>query len=253
MTMLPDKAAADLVEYIKGGRLNRRSAKIIKEFTDRYKLGSDFRNTAVFRGVGGGGHAFSKKRMLRHLVNDEPVLLQKSSYESWSLDHRIARGFAITWDENFATVLFEKKPKPNSIIAAMASPDWWDLYFDMDRLLDKLQAEYSFDIDMDDIMEDIKGFSQERELLLEPQCDKCIFKENVAWINATLDFWHKYQRLSGMPLYLSEYDDVSVPHKYYYGTYMPNEDAVELLGWGADSSKLYRHLKRRVGRTMVRV
>lgn len=244
MSMLPDKVARDLVFYKVGTRdLNRRSANILKKFTSKYDLGDDFKNTAVFRGV---DHALSDSVMLDDLVNDEPVLLRRSPQESWSVDYKVAHEFSISGGSPFSIVLFERKPKPNSMIANMASPNWWDLYFDVDNVLGDDYSSW---------MEVLEGYSsREFELLLEPQCDKCIFKENVAWIHATLDFWLEYKALSDVPVYFSEYNSSWAPEKYYYGTYFPKDDAVELLGGSVDLPKeLFKHIKRRVGRTMVRV
>ena len=103
---------------------------------------------------------------------------------------------------------------------------------------------------------------KEAELLLDPQCDKCDFKKNVAWILAPLSFWMEYSKRTGTPLMDYKFDGngetlLHGDHRvFYFGTYNSRKKAVELFqdeyGYGAVGryEEFNKFARQRVGSTM---
>lgn len=254
--VLPYDAAKWLITYkaLKHEPPGRKILKTIREFTYGHDLhkkqGVD--KSAVFRGV-------KLKRtaewVLDKLVNDTPILLRTKPYESWSVSYVAAHEFSgevgnhSGFGRHVSIVLFRKTAKPNSIIANLAGRKWWEDYLN----LREIESDPQFSKIPGLIQENLRGFDQEFELLVGPQCSKCEFKRNVAWILAPLSFWMEYEERSGVPLYEYEHWGDRV---FYFGTYNSRKKAVELFadknGYGAVgfNEEFKKFARRRVGSTM---
>ena len=269
MDILQYEAAKWLIEYktLKHKLPSRQLLETIREFTYDNRIHKHWSadKSAIFRGV---QLERSAGWLMDRLVNDTPISLKTKPYESWSVDYEIAQNFAVddhlvdTFDVLYiGIVLFRKKPKPGSIVANMIAQDWWEEYLSLEEIEDDPQ----FSKIPGEIRENLESF-REAELLVDPQCNKCEFKKNVAWIVAPLSFWMEYSERTGTALldFYPRGDNQRAEHVgrgiedlvFYFGSYQPTSKVVELFwddskaGVVEDNSKFEKFVRMRVGPTV---
>ena len=244
MDILPYDAAKWLIIYKALPKHEPPSRQILETIRDhtydnRLHTRSSAHNSPIFRGV---RLEQSGEWLLNKIVNDAPVVLKTKPYESWTLTYWAAQRHSgkfsyhsDAFGKRVSIVLFNKKPNPRSIVANMAHREWWDDYLDVWETLE----DPSFSKASRRLAEkNLVRFVREAELLVYPQCDKCDFKKNVAWILAPLSFWVEYSERSDVRLvnfnargmdqrtgYVDLSDDPSI---FYFGAYNPREGVVEL-------------------------